>query len=297
MGVSGDDHINSVHSLGQFVILTLFAVRSGVGQTDDEIRLLILFQICHGASGCIRNGFKLHTGHGCAVVGILTQQAKYGNTQTVAFHDHIVADAVCPPSFPGLRIALRRMVVGLYDQWQLLTACHSRMKHFIQSGGPVVKLMIAQGGHIVSHGTHKSQFMSLRRENGLKQGSHGKIAAIQSHNGILRCGSLLLEQSGQTGKSAVLAALFRSDRQYMVVHIVGKQNGQARFLALCGSGNRKHSGTQNDQCSQKGRQSLFHVCLRCIFGLNSKPSIPINFFDFLLGREALIPNKVSYAGA
>ena len=159
MGVARDDNVNAVHCLGQLVVLALTVLRAGMGQADNEGGTLqlgqLLLQLCHHPPGGIGHRFKRHAGHGRAGVGVLSHQAKNAVVDPPTGEDDMI---LYPVVLHGLLQLLaprpiQHSAVGLHDGGNRAAAGRRRLQHLRQTGGPVVKFMVAQRGHIIPHGS------------------------------------------------------------------------------------------------------------------------------------------------
>ena len=274
MGVAGDDQIDAVHLPGQLVVLPLpLAVGAAVGQADDEIGLVpagqLLLQSGHGAPGCVGDGLELHARHGGVAVRHLPHEAEDAVVDPAPLQDHIVPDAVAVPGF-GKAAALRADAVGLDNGGQGIPAVHGGVEHVRQPLRAVVKLVVAQGGHVISHGAQGPQLRRLGGVDGLEQAAHGEVPAVQ-HQGVRVGLPLLLDQGCQAGVAAALPAVCVGHGEEVVVGVVGKQDGA--LVGGRGGGGRgyQRAGQQNQRQAQCGQA----VPTRMRHGLPSfSPSLP-----------------------
>ena len=261
VGMSGDDHVDAVHGFCQLVVLPFTVRGPRVGQAHDIVRRFLCLNGLHHPLRGLRKRGEFHAGHGGAFIGVHAQQSKDRNAHPVPFQHYIVSDAIVLPGGAGRAVPRRGLVVGLDDGGQAVPAVHRGAEHLRQAAGAVVELVVAQGGHVISHLSQRPQFRGVGGVDGLEQGAHGEISRVQGDYRGFRRGALLPEQRGQAGIAAVFPALFIRDGQKTVVGVMGEQNGQgAGALILRRRCRRQDSGTkQQDQTqSAPAAQKLFH---------------------------------------
>ena len=76
-------------------------------------------------------------------------------------------------------------------------------KHIGKPLGAVIELVVAEGGHIVTHVAQHPQLCGLRFKHRLDQGAHGKVTAVD-HKGVRIFGALRLDEGVGAGKAADL---------------------------------------------------------------------------------------------
>ena len=268
-----EDHVDAVHRLGQLVVLPFSVLRARVGQADDKIGVSLRLDLGHDPLRRRGDGLEFHAGHGSAFVGVHPQHAEHRDAHGLCrplpglpllFDDHVVGDAIGVPGSPGIRIALRRLVIGLDQGGQRLSAGHGGPEHVGQPGGPVVKLMVAQGGRVIAHGPQCPELRRVGGVDGLEQRAHGKIPGVQGDGGTLDGRAvgqhrgpfpLLLQQRGQAGVAAVFPAPLSGHGQKVIVGVMGKQDGQGLAGRVGGRGQGQAAQQQDRTPQQRSHAS------------------------------------------
>ena len=138
----------------------------------------------------------------------------------------------------------------------------SGIQHFRKAGALVVKLVVADGHGIITHGSHGPQLRRLGGVKGLDQGANGKVAAIHQQ-GIRVHRPFPVDNGFQTGVAAALPSLRRGLGEEVGVEIVGEQDGcDVRLLGTAfGHGtDREHTQHRQQQRQKKCRKATeFHT--------------------------------------
>ena len=101
---------------------------------------------------------ELHARHGGALVRVQARKAEDHIVHAAPLQDSVVLHSVGVQSVPGLFILLGRQIVGIHNGGQRVPAVHGGVEHIGQTGGAVVKLMVAKGGDVIPHLAHGPQF-------------------------------------------------------------------------------------------------------------------------------------------
>ena len=278
--MAGDNDVDAVHRLGQFLILRGCQRVPGaaVGQADDDLRPLPL-QLFHTAPRRFRSVRPGKAGGGRTFIGVHPHQPEQAVGNPAPLQRHAVGDAVIVHG--GLdeipvRVFLRRSIVGFQKSGQrqrhravlrlisfqipgrvlgIRQQSHgSRLgslggiEHLGKAGALVVKLVVADGGGVIAQGPHGPQLRRLGGVQGLDQGADGKVPAV--HQQGIRMGRLLLVNGGfQPGIAAAFAAVPCGLRQEVGMEVMGKQDGGLPVRRRCGpcrngAQRRQHQGQQ-----------------------------------------------------
>ena len=127
----------------------------------------------------------------------------------------------------------------------------SGIQHFREAGALVVKLVVADGHGIITHGSHGPQLRRLRGVKGLDQGANGKVAAIHQQ-GIRVHRPFPVDNGFQPGVTAALPSLRRGLGEEVGVEIVGEQDG--RDVCLLSAVIGHSTGRERAQRCQQQRQ-------------------------------------------
>ena len=229
VGVAGDDHVDAVHRLSQLIVLPFSTIGAGVGETHNHRGTFQLGQFLlqgrHLSPGSIGHRLKFHARHGSAGIRVLPHQAKNAVVDPTSGEDDVILHAVVLHRLDQFLAPLpvQHRTVGLYDGGHPAAAGGCRLQHLGQTRGPVVKLMVAQGGHIIPHSPQCLQLRRLGGIDGLKQRSHGEVAAIH-RDGIGILHPFQRKKGRQAGIATIFPAIFRGRRIKMIMGIVGEQN-------------------------------------------------------------------------
>ena len=281
--MAGNNHIDAVHSLGQFLVLRGCQRVPGaaVGQADDDLRPLPLqlFYTVLGRFGGVRPG---KAGGGRTFIGVHPHQPEQAVGDPAPLQRHAVGDAVIIhgrlDKVP-VRVVLRRGIVGFQQGRErrgdgavlhligiqlfrrivgVRQQAHRRhlsrlggIQHFPEADALVVEFMIADGHGVIPQSPHGPQFRRLRGIQGLDQGADGKVAAIhQQSGGIHR--PFPVNGGFQPGVAATLPSLRRRLGEEVRVEIVGEQDG--RDVRLLGAAFGHGAGREHTQHRQQQRQ-------------------------------------------
>ena len=138
----------------------------------------------------------------------------------------------------------------------------SGIQHFREANALVVKLVVADGHGVVTHGSHGPQLRRLRGVKGLDQGADGKVSAIHQQ-GVRIHRPFPVDDGFQPGVATALPSLRRGLGEEMGVEIVGEQDGRdVRLLSTTfGHGtDRERTQRRQQQRQKKCRKATeFHT--------------------------------------
>ena len=258
VGVAGEDDVDALHSLGEFVVLPFACLCAGVGETEDELRPLGL-QGFHAPLCRLGHVLQNKAGGGGAVVGVHSHEAEDAVGDAAPLQKH---GLLCAVTVHGrqdgvpVRVLRGGDVVGLHQSGEPIPAVRRGVQHPGQPGSGVVKLVVAQGNGVVAQGPHGPQLRGLSGVERLDQRADGEVAAVHQQR-VRVLGPLPADGGFQPGIAAGLPAVLRTLGQEVGVEVVGKENGG---LKARGERPRLRSGdAENDQ--QQGQEegrALFH---------------------------------------
>ena len=185
VGVPGDDDVDAVHRLGQRIVLPLSVPGAAVGEADDIVGSLLRLKLRHHPFGGFSNGGEGHARHGRRVVRVLPQHTENSHLQAVPLQDGVVGHRIVLQG--GRRrvaaVVLQGLgIVGLDDGGQGVAAGFGGGEHVGQALLPVVKLVVAQSGHVIAHGPQSPELRGVGGVDGLKEGAHGEVPSVQGHH-------------------------------------------------------------------------------------------------------------------
>ena len=272
VGVTAQDEVELGHTLGQQLVLRLFGVVpcAAVGNADDHICIFVCLDLCHGGFDRLYRVLEFQFTGGRAGERILAENAHHGNAHIALLHHGVVLHAVGGKGVFEHLLSLSEaggfhgvpVYIADHDGRDGIAGGAGTGKHIGKPLGAVIKLVVAEGGHIVTHVAQHPQLCGLRFKHRLDQGAHGKIAAVD-HKGVRVFGALRLDEGVGAGKAADLCFLLIHHRGKGVqvgVGVVAEQNVQ-RFACLrclpIGGGNAQQHRKQQQHGHRHGKK-FFH---------------------------------------
>ena len=223
VGVAAQDEVKVRHTFSQQLVLRLFGVvpSAAVGNADDHIHVFVRLDLCHGGLYRLYRVLEFQLAGGRAGEGILAENAHHGNAHIALLHHGVVLHAVGGKGVLEQLLTLGK--TGAFHSVPVHIADHDGRdgiaggagtgKHIGKPLGAVVELVVAEGGHIVTHVAQHPQLCGLRFKHRLDQGAHGKVAAVD-HKGVRVFGALRLDEGVGAGKAA--------DVRFLILHHGGK---------------------------------------------------------------------------
>ena len=171
--MAGDNQVNTVHGLGQFLVLgDLQAVsRAGVRQADDELRSPF-FQGLHAPLRRLRGGLQLETRCRGTVIGVHAHQAEDAVGDAAPLQKHGLLYAVVVHGLLDIipvRVFGGRPVVGLQQSGNHIAAVQRRVQHPGEALAGMVELVVADRGGVIAQRAHGPQLGGLSGIEGLDQ--------------------------------------------------------------------------------------------------------------------------------
>ena len=218
VGVAAQDEVKVRYTLSQQLVLRLFGIVpcTAVGNADNHIHGFVRLDLCHGGLYRLYRVLEFQLAGGRTGKGVLAENAHHGNAHIALLHHRVVLHAVGGKGVLEQLLTLGK--TGAFHSVPVHIADHEGRhgiaggagagKHIGKPLGAVIKLVVAEGGHIVTHVAQHPQLCGLRFKHCLDQGAHGKVAAID-HKGVR-----VFEEGVGAGKAA--------DVRFLVLHHGGE---------------------------------------------------------------------------
>ena len=272
VGVAAQNKVKVRYTFSQQLVLRLFRVVpcTAVGNADDHIHVFVRLDLCHGGLYRLYRVLEFQLAGGCAGEGILAENAHHGNAHIALLQHGVVLHAVGGKGVLEQLLALGK--TGAFHSVPVHIADHDGRdgiaggagagKHIGKPLGAVVELMVAEGGHIVTHAAQHPQLCGLRFKHRLDQGAHGKVAAVD-HKGVRVFGALRLDEGVGAGKAADVRLLILhhgGEGVQVGVGVVAEQDVQrfARLRCLPIGGGNAQQHRKQQQYGHRHGEKLFH---------------------------------------